>query len=86
MMHNIHVTILVLHLYNVILMSTFIKLMKILIRMTLFRCNHQNDHDILNVFWSVKAETLHMSSSPLLTGIVDGFDFSRALSGNDHKN
>ena len=56
--HNIHVTVLVLHLYHGILMSIFITQMKILIRMTLCRCNHQYDHDVLNVFWSVKAENL----------------------------
>jgi hypothetical protein len=33
--------------------------------------------DVLNVFWSVQAENLAAwNSSPLLTGIEDGFDFS----------
>ena len=55
---TIYVTVLVLHLYHGILMSNFITQMKMSIRMTLRRCNHQYDHDVLNVFWSVKAENL----------------------------
>ena len=35
---------------------------------------YQYDRDVLNVFWSLKADNLAYDSSPLLTGIADGFD------------
>ena len=66
-MHNVHVTIRVLHLYNVILMSIFISVINDTAksnmernRLLLYEYSHEDHKQRTNhdVFWSVKAENL----------------------------